>query len=87
MADVSKISLYGTSYTLKDSSARSSASSANAAAQSAAQAASEAKTIANNALTNSETNRTNISKLASESIKIVYTADKETLDITKGIQF
>lgn len=87
MADVSKISLYGTSYTLKDSSARSAASSANAAAQSAAQAASEAKTIANNALTKSETNTTNISKLASESIKIVYTADKETLDITKGIQF
>ena len=87
MADVSKISLYGISYNVKDSTARSSASSANQAAKSAAQAASEAKTIADNALSSSETNTTNISKVASESVKAVYTADTETIEITKGIQF
>lgn len=87
MADVSKISLYGTSYNVKDSSARSSATSANQAAASASQAASAAKSVADSALSNSETNETNISKVASESLKASYTAATETIEITKGIQF
>ena len=87
MADVSKISLYGTSYNVKDSTARSAASSANQAATSAAQEASTAKTIANNALSNSETNTTNISKVASESVKVVYIEKSETIEVTKGISF
>lgn len=87
MADVSKISLNGTSYNIKDSSARSSASSASQAANSASQAASEAKTVADNALSKSETNTTNISKVASESVKVAYAADTETIEITKGIAF
>lgn len=86
MADVSKISLYGTNYDIKDSSARSSAASASSEAKSAAQTASTAKTTADSALSNSETNTANISKLASSSIAVEYTAETETIEITKGIQ-
>ena len=87
MADVSKFSLYGTSYNIKDLSARSSAASANQAAASASQAAFAAKTLADSALSNSETNETNITNLASESLKASYTVATETIEITKGIQF
>lgn len=87
MADVSKISLYGTSYNIKDANARTSASSANQAAASASQAAAAAKSIADTALSNSETNETNITKLASESLKANYTESTETIEFTKGINF
>ena len=87
MADVSKISLYGTSYNIKDANARTSASSANQAATSASQAAAAAKSIADTAHSNSETNGTNITKIASESLKASYTESTETIEFTKGIQF
>lgn len=87
MADVKSISLNGTSYNLKDATARSSADSANTAAASASQAAATAKSVADTALNNSKTNSTNISKVASESLKVVYSAETETLEITKGIKF
>ena len=86
MADVSKISLYGTSYNIKDANARSSATSANQAAASASQAAASAKSIADSALANSETNETNITKLASESLKATYAESTETIEFVKGIQ-
>ena len=87
MADVSKISLYGSSYNIKDASARSSATSASQAASSASQAASAAKSVADSALAKSETNETNITKVASESLKASYTAATETIEFTKSIQF
>ena len=86
MADVSKISLNGTSYNIKDTSARSSAASASQAASSANQAASAAKSVADSALANSKTNETNITKVASESLKASYTEKTETIEFTKGIQ-
>ena len=86
MADVSKISLYGTSYNIKDATARSSATSASQAATSASQAAAAAKSVADTALGNSETNEANITKLASESLKANYSESTETIEFVKGIQ-
>lgn len=49
MADVSKISLYGTTYTIKDSTARTNAATAQTAANAAKATAETAQTTANEA--------------------------------------
>lgn len=49
MADVSKISLYGTTYTIKDSTARTKAAAAETAANTAKAPAAIAQTTANGA--------------------------------------
>lgn len=49
MTDVSKISLYGTTYTIKDSTARTNAETAQTAANTAKTTAATAQTTANEA--------------------------------------
>ena len=99
MADVSKINLYGTDYSIKDSTARNaannaatSASEAKTAANNAATSASEAKTAANNAQNTADsannkatTNATNITKLSTEGIVIAYESTDESINVSKGI--
>lgn len=78
MADVTKINLYGTDYTIKDSTAREKADNAKTTAD-------DAQSTANNAKTNSETNATNITKLSTEGVVITYETANESIKVTKGI--
>lgn len=85
MADVSKINLYGESYNIKDTSARSTANSAKTAADSAASDASNALLTAGNANTTANTAVSNTQKLSQRSIDAAYNSDNESIDITRGI--
>lgn len=85
MADVSKINLYGTDYTIKDATARSVANSAKTSANEAKTTADNAQNTANDAKGKAESNSTNISKLSREGIVIAYESTDESINVTKGI--
>lgn len=85
MADVSKISLFGTSYSIKDSTARSSASNASTTATAAKNAADKAQTTADAASTKANTNATSIATLAGETLSVAYDTSTETVGFTKGV--
>ena len=85
MADVSKISLYGTSYNIKDTTGRQSASEANNKATQAASAAATAQKTANDATTLATTNSERLDTLSGESLKVAYDSSTETIGFTKGI--
>lgn len=78
MADVSKINLFGTDYSIKDSTARN-------VANNAATSASEAKTVADNAQNTANSANTNITKLSTEVVVIAYESRNESINVTKGI--
>lgn len=85
MADVSKINLYGTDYTIKDSTARNSANSAETSATEAKAVADNAQKTANSANSKAASNTTNITKLSEEGIVIAYESTDESIQISKGI--
>ena len=85
MADVSKISLNGTSYNIKDITARSSADNASTKAADAQKTANSATTTANNALTAANTNSENITKITAGSLSASYDSTTESVVFTKGI--
>ena len=78
MPNVSTINLYGTTYSIKDSTARSVANEAKTAAD-------NAQNTANNADSKATTNSTNITKLSTEGIVIDYEQADESINVTKGI--
>lgn len=92
MADVSKINLFGTDYTIKDKTARTAANSAESSASEAKTAADNAQTTADNAQTTADSanskataNSTKITKLATEGIVVSYESSDESINVTKGI--
>lgn len=85
MADVSKINLYGTEYTIKDTTARSTADNASNKANSAYDKAGNAESTANSALNTANNNTDKITTLSNESIKMSYDSSSESIGIAKGI--
>lgn len=85
MADVSKISINGTSYNIKDSSARASASDAFTKADSAKKTAESAASTANTALTTANTNTENITKITAASLSASYDTETESVVFVRGI--
>nr|DAV40972.1 MAG TPA: hypothetical protein [Caudoviricetes sp.] len=72
MADVSKISLYGTTYTIKDSTARTNAATAQTAANTAKATAATAQTTANEA--------------KAAALVISYASEEETIVVEKLVK-
>lgn len=94
MADFKQIEINGTSYTVKDETARTAASAAAETANAANAAAETATTTANLAMTGAQTalekatdNETNIGNLAAESLVANYLPQTETIQFTKGISY
>lgn len=85
MADVSKISINGTSYNIKDSSARTSASNASTKADSAQTTADSATLTANNAMAATNANAENITKITANSLSVSYDTKTESVVLVKGI--
>lgn len=91
MANISKINLNGTSYTIKDDTARTSASNAvstantaKTTADNASKTATTAKSTADSALSKATQNETNINKiLAGGSVSASYTEETETITFTE----
>ena len=97
MADVSKISLYGTTYTIKDSTARTNTTAAQTTANAAqakaeaaqttantAQAKAEAaQTTADTAQTKAETAQTTANEAKDAALVISYTDKTETIVVEK----
>lgn len=80
MADFKQIEINGTSYTVKDETART-------AAESATETADTANRNASAAAEKATTNETNISSLAGESLVAKYLTETETIQFTKGISY
>lgn len=78
MADVSKINLYGTEYSIKDNTARTAADEANTSAE-------NAQNTANGANETAKNNSIKITKLSAESVVISYESADESITVTKGI--
>lgn len=85
MADVSKISINGTSYTIKDESARTAASNASTKADTAQDAADSATVAANNAMTTANANTENITKITAASLSVSYETETESVVFVRGI--
>ena len=85
MADISKINLYGTEYSIKDNTARELANTAKSTADTAKSTADTAKSTANTANSKADSNATNITNIKNESISITYNSTDESIEITKGI--
>lgn len=92
MADIKQITVNGVTYTIKDDTARTAASeaaeTANTAQTTATQAnntANTANALANAANTNANTAKTNVTELASQSLKASYNSGSEALVLEKGI--
>ena len=80
MADFKQIEIDGTTYTVKDETARTAAETARTAAETA-------NTNAAAAVEKATTNETNISNLAAESLVAKYLTKTETIQFTKGISY
>ena len=92
MADFVAITVEGTSYTVKDATARESAQNAettanqaNAAARQAQQTANSANTATQAAQTKANQNETDIGSLAEDSLTVSNAAQSESIVFTKGI--
>lgn len=85
MADVSKISINGTSYDLKDTTARSSAAAASTAANDAKESADGATLTANTASSKANANAENITKIIAASLSVSYDTDSESVVLANGI--
>lgn len=72
MADASKISLYGKTYTIKDSTARTNAATA--------------ETIANTARDNAEAAQTTANEAKNAAVVISYTDETETIVVEKLVK-
>lgn len=92
MADIKQISVNGTTYTIKDDTARTAAADASDAASTAQTTATQANntanaanTLANTANNNANTAITNINKLSAESLTASYNSGSEALVLEKGV--
>lgn len=92
MADIKQITVNGTTYTIKDDTARTAASEASetatAAQSTATQAnntANAANSLANTANNNANTANSNVTKLAGQSLTASYNSGSEALVLEKGI--
>lgn len=92
MADFVAITVEGTSYTVKDATARESAQNAattanqaNTAAGQAQQTANSANTAAQAAQAKANQNETDITNLAGDSLTVSYVSESESIAFTKGI--
>lgn len=92
MADFVAITVEGTSYTVKDETARKSAQNAETTANQANTAAGQAQQTANTANTTAQAaqskanqNETNITNLAGDSLTVRYVSESESIAFTKGI--
>lgn len=72
MADISKISLYGTPYTIKDSTARTNAATA--------------QTTADTAKANAEAAQTTANEAKNAALVISYTDESETIVVEKLVK-
>ena len=80
MADFKFIEIDGTSYSVKDETART-------AAETAEQTANAANTTAQSAMTKANANEQDIASLAAESLTVSYVTDTETVKFAKGIEY
>lgn len=78
MADFVAITVEGTSYTVKDATARESA-------QNAVTTANQANTAAGQAQQKANQNETDITNLAGDSLTVSYVPESESIAFTKGI--
>lgn len=85
MADFKAITIDGTSYTVKDETARTQSSQAQSTASAAQAAAESAQSTAGQALSKANTNESDIDTLAGESLDVSYVAESESIQFTKGI--
>lgn len=92
MADIKQITVNGTTYTIKDDTARTAAaeasSTANAAQSTATQAnntANAANSLAKTANNNANNANSNVTELAGQSLKASYNSGSEALVLEKGI--
>ena len=92
MADIKQITVNGTTYTIKDDTARTAASEAAEAASAAQTLATQANntanaanTLANTANTNANTAKDNVTELAGQSLKASYNSGSEALVLEKGV--
>lgn len=90
MADIRQITVNGTTYTIKDDTARTAAAEASKAASAAQSTATQANNTANTAnglanTANTNTAKTNVTKLAGQSLKASYDSGSEALVLEKGV--
>lgn len=92
MADIKQITVNGSTYTIKDDTARTAAAEASKAASAAQSTATQANNtantanaLANTANTNANTANTNVTELAGQSLKASYDSGSEALVLEKGI--
>lgn len=78
MADFKAITIDGTSYTVKDETARTQSSQAQSTANAA-------QTAAGQALSKATTNENDITELANEGLAVSYVSESESIQFTKGI--
>lgn len=93
MADFVAITVEGTSYTVKDATARESAQNAETTANQANTAAGQAQQTANTANTTAQAaqskanqNETNITNLAGDSLTVSYVSESESIVFARGIE-
>ena len=85
MADIKQITVNGTTYTIKDDTARTAAAEASKAASAAQSTATQANNTANTANALANTAKTNVTKLAGQSLKASYDSGSEALVLEKGV--
>lgn len=86
MADVSKISLYGSTYTIKDSTARTNAAAAQTTADTAKAAAEAAQTAADTAKANAAAAQTTANEAKDAALVISYADETETITVEKLVK-
>lgn len=85
MADIKQITVNGTTYTIKDDTARTAAAEASKAAGAAQSTATQANKTANTANALANTAKTNVTELAGQSLKASYDSGSEALVLEKGV--
>lgn len=85
MADIRQITVNGTTYTIKDDTARTAAAEASKAASAAQSTATQANNTANTANALANTANTNVTKLAGQSLKASYDSGSEALVLEEGV--
>ena len=92
MADFKAITIDGTSYTVKDETARAAAQQANTTAEQANTTAEQANTTAGQANTTAQAaqnkanqNETDITNLSADSLVVSYVSASESIVFAKGI--
>lgn len=85
MADIKQITVNGTTYTIKDDTARTAAAEASKAASAAQSTATQANNTANTANNLANTANTNVTELAGQSLKASYDSGSEALLLERGV--